>query len=114
MRSTGTSWLILLSGFAAIESAHAQHISTRTAAAVISPLVVIVLAIVLAILNRNWLTGIVHVGLVGLWVALLIIASQLVENDYIIWTPLALYVLHAIIILILLLSAIIKRVSVSS
>lgn len=89
--------------------AHAQHLSPLLFAALLSPLLVFLLAILLGIVARSWKVGILHVGLVAIWVALFGVASYWVENDYIIWTPLALYLVHAFIIVMLLFVGIAKR-----
>lgn len=46
-----------------------------------------------------------------LWVVLFSLASYFVENDYVIWTPLALYVIHAAIILVLIVIAASKLIA---
>ena len=77
-------------------SACAQQISPLIGALALSPIVVMLLALVLGIVARSWRVGAVHAALVALWLLLFGIASYWVENDYVIWTPLALYALHAL------------------
>ncbi|MCP5090851.1 MAG: hypothetical protein GY949_08000 [Gammaproteobacteria bacterium] len=89
--------------------AHAQHLSPLIVATALSPLLVFLLAIVLGIVARSWKTGILHAGLIVIWVLLFGVASYWVENDYIIWTPVALYSVHALIIVALLIVGIAKR-----
>ena len=90
--------------------AHAQYVPPWIVAAAISPLVVIVFAIILGLVSRSWRVGVTHVGLVFVWVMLFIIAAQLIENDYVIWTPIFLYAVHALLILILIIGNIARRV----
>jgi len=94
--------------------AHAQKIPDSFVLAALSPLVVIALAIVLGFLVRSWKTGVTHVGLVILWLLLLVAAARSVENDYIIWTPLALFCVHALIVLALIIGAAWKRIRARS
>jgi MFS-type transporter involved in bile tolerance (Atg22 family) len=89
--------------------AHAQHLSPLLVATALSPLLVFLLAIILGIVARSWKTGVMHAGLIVIWVLLFGVASYWVENDYIIWTPVALYSVHALVIVALLIVGIAKR-----
>jgi hypothetical protein len=82
--------------------AHAQYIPPVIVALALSPILVLLLAVVLGAVSRSWLVGLKHAGLVLIWILLFGVTSYWVENDYVIWTPLALYVLHAVIMLILI------------
>jgi hypothetical protein len=90
--------------------AYAQEIPVWLAAAAASPVLVIVLAVVLGFVARSWRIGTLHAGLVLLWVVLIVIALRTLENDYLIWTPVALYAIHAALILILILVGTLRRV----
>ena len=90
-------------------AAHAQRIPGWLVVAALSPVVMILLAIVLGILTRSFRTGVLHVALILLWVMTFGIASYYVTNDFIIWTPLLLYTLHAILLLVLILWQIVIR-----
>jgi hypothetical protein len=92
------------------ETVYAQHIPTWFAVAVLSPLAVILLAIILGILSRSWRTGATHAGLILAWVLLFGLASYFVENDYIIRTPLVLYAAHAVLIFLMIVVNIAKRI----
>lgn len=81
--------------------ADAQQVPPLIAGMAISPIFVLLLAIALGIVSRSLRVGLKHAGLVVLWILLFAIASLWVENDYIIWTPLALYLAHALIMLVL-------------
>ena len=89
--------------------AHAQHSSPVLVAALLSPLLVLLLAVVLGVVARSWKVGGLHVGLIIVWILLFGVASYWVENDYIIWTPLALYILHSLIIVALIIVGLVKR-----
>lgn len=91
-------------------TAHAQHVPLWLFAAVLSPIAVLLLCVVLGAVTRSWRTGLRHAGLVVLWVTLFSLASYFVENDYVIWTPLALYVLHAALVGVLIAVAVVRRV----
>jgi len=75
----------------------------------VSPLLAILLAVALGIVSRSWQIGAAHAGLIVVWVLLFAIASYWVENDYIIWTPLVLFAVHAVTLLILLAKAAVRR-----
>ena len=66
-------------------------------------------AVVLGALEHNWKTGAKHLGMVIVWIVLFGVASYNVENDYIIWTPMLLYALHAVLIIILIFKQIVRR-----
>jgi hypothetical protein len=92
-------------------AAYAQYVPTWLIAAVMSPILVLFLCIVFGVLARSVRIGAIHAALVLTWVVLFSLASYFVENDYVIWTPLALYVLHAVLLLVLIVVEIAKRIS---
>jgi hypothetical protein len=92
-------------------SAHAQYVPPWLVVAVLSPILVFLLCIILGFLTRSIRIWALHSGLVLAWVVLFYLASYFVENDYVIWTPLALYVLHSALLVVLIIVAIAKRVS---
>lgn len=92
-------------------SAHAQYIPPWLIAGVLSPLLVLFLCIVLGFLARSVRTGALHAGLVLVWVVLFTLAAYFVENDYVIWTPLVLYCLHAALLVVLIVVQIAKRLA---
>lgn len=89
--------------------AYAQYVPPLLAALALSPLLVLLLAVVLGIVSRSWLVGAKHAGLVLVWIVMFVIASYWVENDYVIWTPLALYGAHAIAMIILIVKGVLSR-----
>lgn len=106
---TALVFLTLLPGIV-----YAQHVPGIIVLAVLSPLAVITLAVVLGFLVRSWKTGLTHVGLMIIWLVLFVFAAQSVENDYVIWTPLALYCIHALIVLALVIGKVGKRIAARS
>lgn len=89
--------------------ARAQEISPIIAALALSPVLVFLLAIVLGVVKRSWRIAVRHSGLVVVWLVLFGVASYWVENDYVIWTPLALYGLHAALMIILIARGVLGR-----
>jgi hypothetical protein len=100
----GTASLLLLPGVA-----YAQYVPIWLVAAALSPVVVVLFAIILGALSRSWRIGALHTGLVFAWIVLFGLAAYFIENDYVIWTPLVLYAAHAILILILIVVNIARR-----
>ena len=89
--------------------AHAQYIPPIIVAMALSPILAFLLAVALGVVSRSWSVGLKHAGLVALWILLFGLASYWVENDYVIWTPLALYVIHAVFMVILIVRGILRR-----
>ena len=89
-------------------TAYAQPIPTWFVFAALSPLIVILFAIILGVVSRSWRLGVLHTGLVALWVLLFALASYFVENDYVIWTPIVLFAVHSLLVLILIIVNIAK------
>jgi intracellular septation protein A len=92
-------------------TAHAQYLPPWLIAATLSPVLVLLLCIILGVLSRSIRIGATHAAFVLAWVVLFSLAAYFVENDYVIWTPLALYVLHAVLLLVLIAVEIAKRIS---
>jgi hypothetical protein len=97
--------LVLLSS-----AAHAHGIHPLWIAAALSPVAVLLLAAILGWLSRSVRLGAIHALLIVVWVVLFWLASFLVTNDYLIWTPLALYLIHTIIIIVLVVWHAIARI----
>jgi hypothetical protein len=83
--------------------AHAQAIHPLWMAGALSPLVVLLLIVLLGWLARSIRLGLVHAILIIAWVVLFWLASTHVTNDYLIWAPLAVYLLHSAVIVALVL-----------
>jgi hypothetical protein len=91
------------------EIAHAQQIPAAIAILAISPIIVLALAIGLGVVTRNWMVGGLHVAIVSFLVMLFAIASYWVENDIVIWTPIALLVIQAVILVVLIAKSVLRR-----
>ena len=89
--------------------AYAQSISSWIAGASVSPLLVLLLALLLGVIYRSWLVAAGHAGIVILWVVLFVLASRYVEDDFVIWLPLAAFVVHAILIVVLTITGLAGR-----
>ena len=98
-----------ISALALPGTALAQNVSPIIAALALSPILVFLLAIVLGVVTRSWRVGARHFGLVCVWIVLFAIASYWVENDYVIWTPLMLYGIHAITMIFLIVKGVLQR-----
>ena len=110
MRIGSSQWMLTITALTLPGMAYAQHIPLIIAAAALSPLLVILFAVALGVVSRSWMVGVAHAGLVVVWVTLFGVASYWVENDYVIWTPLVLYGVHAIILIILVVKGVLRRV----
>jgi hypothetical protein len=91
--------------------AHAQYVPPWLIAAALSPILVLFLCIILGLLTRSVRAGALHAAVVLAWVVLFSLASYFVENDYVIWTPLALYVLHSVFLVVLIAVKTARRLS---
>jgi hypothetical protein len=87
MRHRGTSLLATIIGVGWAAEAHAQQIPEFVIGLVLSPVILIVLSIVLALVSKSWKLGLKSI-LVGIfWVSWFILASIFFESDPIIWAP---------------------------
>lgn len=111
MRISPSKCLLSMLALTVPGSAHAQNIPPIIAAIAVSPVLVMLLAVVLGVMSRSWLVGATHAGLVAMWVLLFGVASYWVENDYVIWTPLVLYGVHAITLVVLVFKGVLRRVN---
>ena len=109
MRISTSKWVLTVSALALPGIAYAQYIPPIIAALALSPLLVMLFAVVLGVVSRSWKIGAAHAGLVAVWIVLFGIAAYWVENDYVIWTPLVLYVGHAITMVILIVKGMLWR-----
>jgi len=90
------------------EIAHAQQIPPAIAVLAISPILVLGLAIGLGVVTRSWIVGGLHAAIVLFWVTLFVIASYWVENDIVIWTPIGLLAIHAIVLVVLIAKSVLR------
>ena len=89
--------------------AYAQEVPTVIAIAALSPIIMMALAGVLGWLDRSLLTGLKHIALVFLWVAVFLVLSSVVTTDWLICTPLVLYGAHGLWMLGKVVSILVKR-----
>jgi intracellular septation protein A len=92
-------------------AAHAQYIPPWLVAAALSPIVVLLLCAILGWLRHSARLGARHAVLVLAWVVLFSLAAYFVENDYVIWTPLTLYLLHTLLLVGLIVAQVAKRIA---
>lgn len=109
MRISPSKCLFIVLALTAPVSAHAQNIPPIIVAIAVSPVLVMLLAVVHGILSHSWLVGATHAGLVVIWVLLIGVASYWVENDYVIWTPLVFYCVHAMTLIVLVFVGVLRR-----
>jgi hypothetical protein len=110
MRIGSLHWMLTIMALTLPGMAYAQHIPPIVAAAALSPLLVILFAVALGVVSRSWKVGAAHAGLVAVWIMLFGVTSYWIENDYVIWTPLVLYGVHAIALIILVVRGVFRRV----
>lgn len=91
--------------------AQAQNIPIWMVAAVLSPIPVLFLCIILGVLANSVRIGAIHTAVIFTWVLLFTLACFFVENDYVIWTPLVLYILHSILLVVLIAVVAARRIS---
>ncbi len=92
-------------------SAHAQYIPPWLIVSALSPLLVILLCIIFGWLTRSVRNGALNAVIVLVWVVLFSLAAYFVENDYVIWTPLVLYLLHSALLVVLIVVQVAKRLA---
>ena len=111
-RSSATIFAVILGALPV--SAHAKYIPPWLVVAALSPIVVLFLCVILGFLTRSVRTGVLHAAIVLAWIVLFSLAAYFVENDYVIWTPLALYLLHSALLLVLIVVETARRIAGSS
>ena len=84
-RSTLLLATIIAVGWAA--EAHAQQIPDVVIGLVLSPVILIVLSILLALVTKSWKLGLKSVLVCVFWVSWFILASMFFESDPLIWAP---------------------------
>ena len=110
MQIKSSQVLLVFSALALPGIALAQNVPPIIAALALSPVLVFLLAIILGFVTRSWRVAIGHSALICVWILLFAVASYWVENDYVIWTPLALYGIHTVTMMILIARGVLERV----
>lgn len=109
MISTSTQWLYIVLLMVTASPAYAQEVPGVIAVAVISPVIMVLLAGILGWLERSPISGLRHIGLIVLWVFAFVLLARSVTTDLLIWTPLVFYSIHSLYILIRLVASLRKR-----
>ena len=111
MRHRGTSLLATIIGIGWAAEAHAQQIPEFVIGLVLSPVILIVLSIVLAIVTKSWKLGLRSVLVGVFWVTWFILASMFVESDPIIWAPIIGLGTHMFVLVVFLGWRLVSKVS---
>ncbi len=92
----------------------AQKIPLWVVAGVVSPVWALVLVIALALCAPIRGKAGLHSALFALWIVAFLLASNFVENDWVIWTPMHLYIVQLALLPILLFHQLVRRVEASA
>ncbi|KPK55075.1 MAG: hypothetical protein AMJ63_00415 [Myxococcales bacterium SG8_38_1] len=92
----------------------AQEIRLWMVAGAVSPLWALVLVIALALCAPRLGKAGLHMKLLALWIAAFLLASYFIENDWVIWTPMHLYVVHLALLPIFLFRQLLRRIERSA
>lgn len=95
-------------------AALAQKVPLWVVVGVVSPVLALVLVGALALsAPRRGKAGL-HVRLLVLWVVAFLVTSFFVENDWVIWTPMHLYILHLALLPIFVFRQLLRRIETSA
>jgi len=72
----------------------AQKVPLWAVVGVLSPVLALALVVSLALVSPGLGKAGLHIKLLLLWIVSFLLASFFVENDWVIWTPMHLYILH--------------------
>jgi FtsH-binding integral membrane protein len=106
----GTSLLATIVGIGWAAEAHAQRIPEIAIALAVSPLILFVLSVVLAVVAKSLKLGLKSVLLCVFWVAWFILASKFIESDAIIWAPIIGLGIHLFVLVIFIGWRLVSRV----
>ncbi len=98
-RSTCTYLTTTIIGVCWTTEAHAQQIPEFVVGLVLSPVILILLSIVFAVVTKNWKLGLTSVLVGVFWATWFILASLFVESDVIIWAPIAGLGTHLVVLI---------------
>ena len=87
MRHIGTLLVATITGVGWAAETHAQQIPDVVIGLGLSPVILIVLSILLALVTKSWKLGLKSILVCVFWVSWFILASMFVESDPIIWAP---------------------------
>ena len=111
MRHKGTSLLATIIGIGWTVDAQAQRIPEFAVGIVLSPLILFVLSIVLALVTKSWKLGLKSVLVGVFWVSWFILASMFVDSDPIIWAPIIGLGTHMFVLVVFLGWRLVSKVS---
>jgi hypothetical protein len=92
----------------------AQKIPLWVVAGVLSPGWALVLVVALALTAPRLGKAGLHTKLLLLWIVAFLLASFFIENDWVIWTPMHLYILHLALLPILVFRQLLRRIEASA
>jgi hypothetical protein len=89
--------------------AFAQEVPLWVVVGVVSPVLALTLVGVLAMIAPRKGKASLHLKLLALWIVTFLLASYFIENDWVIWTPMHLYILHLALLPIYVFHALLNR-----
>ena len=92
----------------------AQKVPLWVVAGVLSPVLALVLVIALALCAPGLGKAGLHIKLLALWIVAFLLASFFIENDWVIWTPMHLYILHLALLPIFVFYQLLRRLEPSA
>ncbi len=92
----------------------AQKVPLWLVAGVLSPVLALVLVIALALCAPRLGKAGLHMKLLALWIVAFLLASFFIENDWVIWTPMHLYILHLALLPIFVFYQLLRRIEPSA
>jgi len=105
-----TGMLLVLVSPAAL----AQKVPLWVVVGVVSPVFALVLVGALALSAPRLGKAGLHVRLLVLWIVAFLLTSFFVENDWVIWTPMHLYILHLAVLPIFVFRQLLRRIETSA
>jgi len=91
----------------------AQEVPLWVVVGVVSPVLALTLVASLALISPGRGKAGLHLKLLVLWVVAFLLASFFIENDWVIWTPMHLYILHLSILPICVFHQVLGRVEMA-
>ncbi len=92
----------------------AQKVPLWVVAGVLSPALALVLVVALALSAPRLGKAGLHIKLLVLWIVAFLLAAYFIENDWVIWTPMHLYILHLALLPIIVFRQLLRRIESSA
>jgi hypothetical protein len=92
----------------------AQKVPLWVVAGVLSPAWALVLVVALALSAPKLGKAGLHTKLLALWIVAFLLASFFIENDWVIWTPMHLYILHLALLPLFVFRQLLRRIETSA